>query len=403
MEERSHIYLGWLSLTNFRNFIKLELALPPGLVLLVGDNAQGKTNLLEAIYYLATTRSPQAGSEGELINWGVQRSELPFARLEGEIQRGRQAHRVEITIAPVGREEGERYRKRIRLDGRAVRALDFLGLFNVVLFLPEDLALVGGPPGLRRRYLDATICQLDTGYLRALQHYNRVLAHRNRLLRRLRERQDDPAQLEFWDQKLSQEGTKVAIGRDRAIRDLNEFLAAIHPQLAGPGMELRLTYECNVVVGRKQGRQMTLAGAEEWGAEELAELYWKRLGEERPRELELGATVVGPHRDDFHFLEDRIDLRTYGSRAQQRRAVVSLKLAEVELVRRRAGYEPILLLDDVMSELDPRHKLLLAAALKAPGQAIVTTTDLGIFPPALLEQGALLRVENGQIQPFQLS
>jgi DNA replication and repair protein RecF len=402
MGESASTYLERISLTNFRNFIQLELVLPMSTVLLVGDNAQGKTNFLEAIYYLATTRSPRAGSERELINWGVQEEELPFARLEGVIHRGEERHRVEMTIAPAGGGRGGSYRRRIQLDGRALRALDFLGTFNVVLFLPEELSLVGGSPRLRRRYLDATICGLDAAYCRALLRYRRILAHRNRLLRRLRDGRTDPGQLPFWDQKLSQEGVQITLGRERAIRKLNQFLGLVHPRLAGSGVEMSLSYECSVTAGDREGHQMALGGEGEWETGRLEELYHKRLEEERPRELELGATRVGPHRDDFRFSELGIDLGIYGSRGQQRRAVVSMKLAEVELVRQRAGYEPILLLDDVMSELDPEHRGFLAAALQAPGQAIITTTDTGVFPPAFLEQATLLRIENAQIGRLSL-
>lgn len=384
MEEKRYTQLEELSLTNFRNFVQLAVSFPPGLVLLVGDNAQGKSNLLEAIYYLATTRSPRTTNEEELVNWEAQRANPPFARLEGKVQRGGERHRVEIAIA---REVGAgSYRKRIKLDGRAMRGLDFLGRFNVVLFLPEDLALAGGAPVLRRRYLDATLCQLDGTYCRALGQYNRILAHRNRLLRRLRERGGDVSQLDFWDEKLSREGAVIVLARGQLFLELNDILRELHPQLAGPGVELRLAYDCALLDGRK-AEDAPLEGR-----------FRERLREERQRELEMGATALGPHRDDFSFREGGIDLRRYGSRAQERRAVVSLKLAEMGLMCRRTGHRPILLLDDVMSELDPQNKRYLSEALRQPGQAIITATDLATFSPSFSENALVLSLERGRIE-----
>ncbi len=409
-----------LSLTNFRNYTRLELDLPGHTILLQGDNAQGKTNLLEAIYYLATTRSPYAGAEHELVNWLAENQDLPHARLMAQVRKGDSSLRIEITLVrtqPLGANssalsletKAPRYRKHIKVNGVNKRALDLIGQVNVVLFLPEDIVLVAGSPGGRRRYLDATLCQIDPRYCRTLQKYNRVLTQRNHLLRTLREREGDLDQLFFWDRSLVENGAYLVACRQEVVKELDGLAQAIHLELTGQKERLRLRYEPSFDPSRSppSGYQLPLEldlpsepGICQPGTalEQIAEAFRAQLHELRGREILQGMTLIGPHRDDLRFLVGGIDLTTYGSRGQQRTAALALKLAEVKLIAQKVGEQPILLLDDVMSELDDARRGYLMQMIDGAQQAILTTTDLKAYSTEFLQEATLLRVREGRIE-----
>jgi DNA replication and repair protein RecF len=378
--------LTHLSLHNFRNFVRLDLDLPPGVSLLQGDNAQGKTNLLEAVYYLATTRSPQAGADRELVNWlAVEQEPLPYARLVGQVARGTGESTIEITLTQQAN-NGVRYRKQMRLNGVGKRAMDLLGQLNVVLFLPEDIALVSGSPSRRRRYLDTTLCQIDPSYCRALSRYNQVVTQRNALLRDLRERGGDGAQLTFWDERLVENGAHLVSRRWETLLALDELAHAVHGQLTGEAEQLRLRYVPSVDMD---------GPADE---EAVGEAFKRQLQALRRREIAAGMTLVGPHRDEVRFLISGVDAGVYGSRGQQRTATLALKLAEVDLMRRETGEHPVLLLDDVLSELDEhRRRFLMHTLENGAEQAIITTTALDTLPEAFLQGCHLWRVELGRL------
>ena len=236
--------LNHLSLTNFRNYARLELSFPGRLSLFQGANAQGKTNLLESIHLLATARSPRAAAERELINWLALESPVPYARLAAEIGDGTSVERLELILELGGNGGGlgPIVRKQVRINGVARRGLDLIGRLRVVLFLPEDISLVSGAPGERRRYLDVALCQVDPGYCRALTDYNKALAQRNALLKRLRDEGGDPGQLAFWDQQMAEHGGRVLGRRALAVQVLDEIARLRHRELSG-GLEwLTLTY-----------------------------------------------------------------------------------------------------------------------------------------------------------------
>jgi DNA replication and repair protein RecF len=279
-----------LSLHNFRNYVRLDLDLLPGVTLLLGDNAQGKTNLLEAIYYLATTRSPHAGADREVINWlATEQEPLPYTRLVGRVTRGAGEQTIEITLTQQANNDG-RYRKQIRLNGVARRAMDLLGQLNVVLFLPEDIDLVTGSPSGRRRYLDATLCQIDPVYCRNLSRYNQVVTQRNALLRDLRERGGDPAQLAFWDGRLVEHGAYLVSRRGQTVHSLDGLAHDVHGQLTDGLEQLHLGYEPSV----------ELEGPADTDAVGVA--FAAQVQSLRRREIAAGMTLVGPHRDEMRFL-----------------------------------------------------------------------------------------------------
>lgn len=379
--------LTHLTLHNFRNFVRLDLDLSPGVTILQGDNAQGKTNLLEAIYYLATTRSPHAGAERELVNWLAGEQEpLPYARLVGRVERGTAELTIEITLTQQPN-SGERYRKQMRLNGVNKRAMDLLGQLNVVLFLPDDIALVFGSPGRRRRYLDATLCQIDPAYCRALSRYNRVVTQRNALLRDLRERGGDPGQLAFWDRRLVEHGAYLVFRRGEAIEALDRLAHLVHSDLTDGAERLHLSY------------QPSVEGLTEGDVAAVGEAFHTQLTALRQREVAAGMTLVGPHRDEVRFMIDDVDAGVYGSRGQQRTAALALKLAEVDLMRQETGERPVLLLDDVLSELDPhRRRFLIRCLNDGPQQALITTADLNAIPAAFLRRCRLWHVKMGRLK-----
>lgn len=362
--------------------------------MLVGDNAQGKTNLLEAIYYLATSRSPHAGAEREVVNWLATETEpLPYARLVGHVERVARELRIEITLTQQPNNakdeqptDAARYRKQIQLNGVTRRAMDLLGHLNVVLFLPDDIELVSGSPSLRRRYVDVTLCQIDPVYCRALSRYNQVVTQRNALLRDLRERGGDTSQLQFWDGRLVEKGAQLVTRRSHVIKVLDDLARQVHSELTDGTEQLGVRYVSSVEV--EDAVEVKTVSASFFG--QLAAL--------QGREIAAGMTLVGPHRDEIRFAINDMDAGIYGSRGQQRTIALSMKLAEVELMRSDTGEQPVLLLDDVLSELDAqRRRLLLDRLSDGPDQVVLTTTDLHPLSSDFLSQCQLWRVELGNL------
>lgn len=398
--------LNHLSLTNFRNYTRLELGLPDRLTVFQGANAQGKTNLLEAIHLLATGRSPRVGAERELVSWLALESPLPYARLVAEVSAPGAAavERLEMVLElarmPVlagSAGNGPVVRKQVRINGVPKRGLDLVGRLRVVLFLPEDVSLVAGAPVERRRYLDIALCQVSASYCRALGEYNKVLAQRNALLRRLRDEGGDPAQLAFWDDQAAEHGSVLLQRRAHAIFELNRLAAERQHALTGGAERLQLTYLPSPDTAKARaasGERFALEGA---AREQVAGWLLAHLRATRGRDVGAGSSLSGPHRDDFAFTVEDHDLRTFGSRGQQRTAALALKLAEVQMMRDATGDMPLLLLDDVMSELDAVRRHTLLDALDQVDQAVVTTTDWADFTPELLAQARRWQVARGTL------
>jgi DNA replication and repair protein RecF len=396
-----------LSLTNFRNYARLELDLSPGITLFQGDNAQGKSNLLESIYYLATSRSPQTSLDVELVNWLVRDDPLAYARLVGDIGWNGDTQRVELTLAPApngGRIAAANFRRSIRINGLPKRAMDLIGLVNVVIFRPQDIELVSDAPGGRRRYLDAMLCQLQVHYCRTLQVYNRVLNQRNCLLRQLRERGGGEDQLIFWDQRLAEHGAYITACRREAIERLDALSHPIHLEITEHKEQLRLSYQPSCAVpSPSPWTAPGLLGSGPSGAEcgpvqDLARSFVSGLQRLRREEIARGVTLVGPHRDDFRFLLADADLTIYGSRGQQRTAALAVKLAETTLVHQVRGHWPILLLDDIMSELDGRRRQQLMALVDGASQTLMTTTHVDAYSVSFLDQVKRYQIREGRLE-----
>ena len=395
-----------LSLTNFRNYARLELTMPPGMVVLYGDNAQGKTSLLEAVYYLATSRSQHTTSDRQLINWLVEKDPLPFARLVAEVQARDGLKRVEVTLVKEQSGKTERFKKEIRVNGASRRVMDLLGQITVVMFLPQDLSLIEGSPTLRRRYLDITLCQIDSTYCHALNQYNKVLTQRNALLRQLQERggRGDQSQLQFWDEKLARDGATIVAGRYKLVRDLERRAQRIHHDLSGANEHLRLRYHPGLDASVSGDGQMAFNPAD-MGSDALPQLtppqiatrFHDQLRARRRDDLIRGQTTIGPQRDEMRFLVNGHDLGLYGSRGQNRTAVLALKLAELEWMREKSGEWPILLLDEVAAELDTHRRGYLLDRISDAEQVLLTTTEPYLLPIDSFDSAAQWHVEGGTI------
>jgi DNA replication and repair protein RecF len=403
--------LTHLALTHFRNYRRLELDFDRPLILLQGQNAQGKTNLLEAIFMLATSKPVHAQQEREIVDWLASEEPIPFCRLAAQLEIGGRPTEIEIVLAPRG--EGPAFVKQVKINGVPRRSMDLIGLLRAVLFLPADIELVSGSPGERRRYLDIALCQIDRGYCRALSAFQQVLTQRNSLLKQLRDQDADPkspaveAQLAFWDERLALDGAAVMARRQDFLIALEDLARARHEELSGGRELLRLHYLPSFNTGlvpdadfdSYRGGLLDDVPHTPADGEQIRTRFRQKLASRRSRELAAGVTLYGPHRDDLRFLANGRDLRTYGSRGQQRSAALAVKLAEVRAMTDATGSAPLLLLDDVMSELDAQRRGTLLAVLHDVPQAIVTTTDWDDFTPEFRRQAQLLTVVAGDVAP----
>ncbi|HEY6057493.1 MAG TPA: DNA replication and repair protein RecF [Candidatus Limnocylindrales bacterium] len=358
--------LGSISLLDLRGYHVLEAEFGAGPQLVWGPNAAGKTSLLEAIMLLGWGRSHRTTTDSELIRWGA-----PLARVAGAVH-GPSGAGVPTTIeVALLREGAGSQRKRIRVNGVARRAGGLVGLLRTVLFAPEEMLLVAGPPTLRRTALDQLAAQRSPAYLRDLATYGRALQQRNSLLRAIREELASRDELAFWDATVVETGGAIVLERLRLLDELAEPLARAHAEIAPEETaagRLGLRYETN---------------APRQGAETPAQAIERRLRETAEKEVWNGATLVGPHRDDIAFEFNGRDLATFASRGQERTAILALKLAELDLLTALDGRPPLLLLDDVFSELDPERRSHLVRRIAELPQAFVTTTTLDDLDPRL--------------------
>jgi DNA replication and repair protein RecF len=371
------MWLSQLALVNFRNLAHLRLEPQPGVLLFCGRNGQGKTNLLESVYVLATTRSPRTNVERELLNWRTPEDAdlaavvAPFARLEARVRRLEGEVHLELTF------EGERpsvegglsgpVTRGIKVNGLATRATGLVGQLPVVYFSPGDVELAGGPPSSRRQYLNLANSQASPAHLRALQRYNRVLLQRNQVLRLVREHRQPSSALDPWTEQMVEWGVLVLRQRLTMLGELDQRVGAIFRELAGTPEVLQVVYR-------------STAGEVAIEPDRLSASFRDRQERLASREIDQAVSLVGPHRDDFTFVLDGVDLNRFGSRGQQRLAVLALKLAEADWMRAEIGELPVVLLDDVLSELDPQRREYVLQRVAEPEpthqrQVWITTTE----------------------------
>lgn len=352
-----------LELADYRNYESLELQFDKRTNILYGDNAQGKTNILEAIYVAATTKSHKGSKDKEIVN---------FEKEEAHIRTYIDKENIETRVDMHLRKSKS---KGIAVDGKKLKkAADLLGLCNVVFFSPEDLGIIKNGPAERRRFIDMELCQLDSIYLYNLNNYSKIVNQRNKLLKDMFMNPDLKETLNIWDMQLVSYGSKIIERRRIFVEQLNEIIYDIHKKLSGDKEELRIVYEPNVEI----------------------EDFEKSMRDRRDRDIKAKMTTVGPHRDDFSIMVGQVDIRRFGSQGQQRTAALSLKLSEIELVKKITKDNPVLLLDDVLSELDSNRQNYLLNSI-GDIQTIITCTGLEEFVNNRFEINRVFQVTEGTV------
>ncbi len=366
-----------LSLDGFRSYERLELSIGDGPHVVVGRNAAGKTNLIEALVVLSTGRSHRSGSDPELVRWGAD-----FARAAAVVESDGRREELEVVVHAQG--QGPGARKRVRVNGVNRRAAALRPMLRTVLFAPEDMLLIIGSPSLRRNLLDALVVQREPSAAAVMSTYQRTLTQRNSLLRRIREEEADRAELSYWDEVIVDNGRRILDWRHETLEAMAGPLLDAHREIAPEETGLTVRYVSNVQPGPGETNEAALR---------------RRLRETSDKEVWNGATLVGPHRDDFTFESDGRELTEFASRGQQRTAILALKLAELDVLAALDGRPPLLLLDDVFSELDPDRRAHLVRRIGSLPQAIVTTTTPDDLDPALVAASSLWQVEPGSVRP----
>lgn len=358
------MYIQSLRLADFRNYEKLDLTFSEGTNIFYGDNAQGKTNILEALYMIATTRSHRGVKDRDLIRFGQGEGHIRAVIIKKGID-----YQVDMHLR-ASRTKG------IAVNGQRLRrASQLMGLLHIVFFSPEDLTIVKNGPALRRHFMDMELCQLDETYLHNLNRYNKILEQRNKLLHDIYYTPSLAATLPVWDEQVITYGEQLIRRRDQFIHDLNEIIGGIHEKLSGGKEHLTVHYEPNVT------------------ADQLGD----RIRSSHERDQYLKSTSVGPHKDDFSFICDEIDLRRFGSQGQQRTCALSLKLSELKLVEQLLGEAPVLMLDDVLSELDSTRQNDLLNSLGGI-QTMITCTGLDEFVNNRFQIDHLYYVKDGTVE-----
>ena len=397
------MHINHLSLTNFRVFSRLDLDVPRR-VLLVGDNAQGKTTVLEAVYFLATFTSFHAPSDRQLINFLLMDEPLAVARLVADFERKNKRSTLEVRLIYEVNGTGQgRLRKEILLEGVKKQAHDALGVFNAVIFEPQMMRILEGAPEDRRRYLNMALAQVAPGYARNLNDYQQSLSQRNALLKLLSERGGDQEQLTYWDEMITRFGAAIIHARIHAVEELEKQAVRVHDQLTAGTEVLRLDYQPSYDPLPQEPGQYTLplqvqSIRSKLSLDDIQRGFSQRLRRLRAEEISRGITTIGPHRDELRVLCNGIDLGSFGSRGQLRTALLSLKLAETGWMKEKTGEWPVLLLDEVLVELDDQRRADLQRYLKQGDQVLMTTTDLKLFQPEFISSSALWQVSAGMVE-----
>lgn len=363
-----------LQLQNFRNYESVQLEFTDGVHVFIGENAQGKTNLMESIYALAMTKSHRTTNDKELIGWNKE-----FATIKGTVEKTATKTNLELQFSKKGKIAKVNYLEQKRLSS-------YLGNLNVILFAPENLTLVKGSPQNRRKFVDMELGQMSSLYLYDLVEYNRVLKQRNTYLKQLAIKKKQPDEyLEVLSEMLSELASKIVFHRLDFMKQLEALAIPIHDQLSLGREKFSVSY------------QATIPLEDGLNPSQMKEIYIDQFKKNQTREADQATTLIGPHRDDLIFYLNEIPVQTYGSQGQQRSTVLSLKLAEIELMKLSTGEYPLLLLDDVLSELDDDRQTHLIKAIENKVQTFITTTSLDGIKQQFINEPVVIPIEKGTI------
>ncbi len=358
------MYINNLALSNFRNYENLNISFSKGTNILYGDNAQGKTNILESIYMSATTKSHRGSRDKDIIRFGEEESHIRVDLKKRDV-----SHRIDMHIR-------KNKSKGVAIDGISIRrSAEIFGVINIIIFSPEDLNIIKSSPVERRRFIDMELCQLSRIYYGNLANYNKILNQRNNLLKQIAFNRSLIDTLDIWDNQLANYGIKIIKERNNFINMINEIISGIHDRLTLGKEKLVLKYNKSVEEDE----------------------FLSILEKKRETDLKYQSTQYGPHRDDMAFIINDMDVKMFGSQGQQRTATLSLKLAEIELVKQIINDNPILLLDDVMSELDKSRRNALIEGIKDI-QTIITCTGYDDFIKERLTIDNIYKVKNGHVE-----
>ena len=359
------MFIKRLQMLNYRNYNALDIELCPNVNVFMGDNAQGKTNILEAIYYCAFAKSNRTSKDKELINWNGE-----HAFISVDVGRERLDKRIDISILKDGK-------KSIRINKIKIKKIgELFGNFNVVMFSPEDLRIIKDSPGVRRKFIDMELCQLNPKYYYNLVQYNKVLNERNILLRN---RSTSSEMLEIYDMQLVEFGYNIIRERIKYIESLNKYAEKIHSDITSGKEKINFKYISTIK-----------------DLENIKENFYTLLEKNRSKDCDRGITSIGPHRDDFFVYINDIDTKSYGSQGQQRTAVLTMKFSSLEIIKELTGEFPVLLLDDVLSELDFNRKKYILSTI-GQIQTVITCTGIEDLYEYLDEKAKVFKVKNGEI------
>jgi DNA replication and repair protein RecF len=372
------MFLKHLKLNNFTNYNELVYETDTFLNLIVGDNAQGKTNLLDAIYYLSNGSSYRYQQDQQLIKW-----DADFFTVNAETKNKYNLNKFSISYA--------KNKKTIVVnESKLLKIADLLGIFTVVFFSPDDLYIVKGNPSLRRKYLDSELCQVSPKYYYYLQQYKKSLLQRNRLLKEIRQKGFKKNNLDIWNIQIAKYGAWLIIRRYEMLKKIRPLARLTHRKLADGAEELEIIYKSSLNVKEEQ-----------FNLEELENYFISQLELSLDEDILKGFTGKGPHRDDFEVRVNGYNLKEYGSQGQQRTAALSLKISEVEFMYGETGEYPVLLLDDVLSELDKKRRDQLLKLVSDRIQTFITCTDVNFLNKNILEKAAIHKVTKGFIKKLK--
>lgn len=369
------LFLTELSLTNYRNYKKTRLSFENKVNVILGENAQGKTNLMESIYVLAIAKSHRTSRDKELIKWDEE-----YAKIEGRVQKRMSALSLELVISNKG--------KKAKVNSLEQKKLSsYIGSLNVVMFAPEDLNLVKGSPQVRRRFIDIEIGQVMPVYMHDLNQYHHILQQRNHLLKQYnRAPEKNKVMLEILTTQLVEIAVKITNRRIHFLHLLQNWAEPIHKGISRGLETLKIQYNPSVDVS--EGIELS----------KMVEVYYEKFSKIKEKEIDRGITLAGPHRDDMQFFVNDKDVQVYGSQGQQRTTALSIKLAEIELIKSEVGEYPILLLDDVLSELDDYRQSHLLNTIQGKVQTFVTTTSVEGIDHETLKKAAKFYVTAGGVE-----